>query len=166
MGEGCGQGKEHIHALKFFPCFSASWHVSRFGILLFQDKCQITWCSIFIPSTLNETAYNIKEETHHTHQQKKKKKKRRRAIICFLWSSPANNYPSYMQAFKVRFELIRRLKPQNEETSFKCSFEPISSEINLIIDFYAWCIFREPTWTRVNYFRMWKKCLWLYQHIL
>lgn len=58
-----------------------------------------------------------------------------------------------MQAFKVRFELIRRLNPQNEEMFFKYSFEPISSEINLIIDFYAWCILGEPTRTTVV-------CLW------
>lgn len=148
-------GRNTLILLSSFPScsffFSASWHVSHFGILLSQDKCQITWCSIFILSTLNETAYNIKVEAHHTHQQKRKKKNWRRPIICFLWSSPANNYPGYMQAFKVRFELIRRLNPQNEETFFKCSFEPISSEINLIIDFYAWCIFREPTWTAIVY---------------
>jgi len=44
--------------------------VSQFGILLSWDKCQITWCSIFILCTFTVEAYNIKEEADHSHQQK------------------------------------------------------------------------------------------------
>lgn len=46
-------------ALVLLP-FPSSWHVSYFGLLLSRDKCQITWCSIFIRSTLTGRAYSIK----------------------------------------------------------------------------------------------------------
>lgn len=49
----------------------SSWHVSHFGLLLSRDKCQITWCSIFIRSTLTGRAYSIKawRRSSHTHAQ-------------------------------------------------------------------------------------------------
>lgn len=69
----------HLLVLLLLPSF---WHVSHFGLLLSRDKCQITWCSIFIRSTLTGRAYSIKAwwrsshwSTHihiYTHRQKRK----------------------------------------------------------------------------------------------
>lgn len=55
--------------LFFFSPPLSSWHVSHFGLLLSRDKCQITWCSIFIRSTLTGGAYCIKawRRSSHTH---------------------------------------------------------------------------------------------------